>query len=53
MCYMWYFEELTKLRDYRVMCYVFQVFSGSWDGTDLIVHTREELCFEDPGLPFN
>ena len=25
MCYVWYFGELTKLRAYSVLCYVFQV----------------------------
>ena len=48
--YVWYFEELTKICAYRVMCYVFQVFSGSRDGTDSIVHTRGSVCFEDPSL---
>ena len=27
MCYVWYFGELTKLRAYSVLCYVFQVLA--------------------------
>ena len=53
MCCVWYFGELTKLRAYHVMCYVFQVFLELREGTDSIVHTRERVMFEDPGLLIN
>ena len=50
MCYMWYFGELTKLRAYSVLCYVFQVLVmiARRRRQDQYTHTRGVLliCYD-------
>ena len=53
MRYVWYFGELTKLRAYCVMCYVFQVLLRITGRHRLdCTHMSWRYVLEDPGLCF-